>query len=148
MDLFACSFKVYQEHAGIIVIMVCSKVNVKSSAPCQIMRRCSLAALTVTFSWKFFRPWHDRLQHCFIYIPVFIFSLYQLCQQISDIIINIHVIRTGCLRYAVNDRTCLRSSDCIDRYPVFPADCKIPQLEAACILGDCIVILLSHNTTD
>ena len=104
-----------------------SLVNVKSSAPCQIMRRCSLAALTVTFSWKFFRPWHDRLQHCFIYIPVFIFSLYQLCQQISDIIINIQVIRTGCLRDAVNDRTCLRSSNCIDCHPVFPANCKIPK---------------------
>ena len=103
------------------------KVNVKSSAPCQIMRRCSLAALTVTFSRKFFRPWHDRLQHRFIYISVFIFSLYQLCQQISDIIINIQVIRPGCLCDAVNHRTCLRSSDCIDCHPVFPTNCKIPK---------------------
>ena len=91
------------------------------------MRRCSLAALAVTFSWKFLRPWYDRLQHCFIYISIFIFSLHQFCQQIPDIIIDIQVIRPGCLRDAVNNRTCLRSSDCIDRYPVFPADCKIPQ---------------------
>ena len=39
MDLFTCSFKVYQEHAGIIVIMVCSKTELVDIV-CQLRLSC------------------------------------------------------------------------------------------------------------
>ena len=39
MDLFACSFKVYQEYAGIIVIMVCSKAELVDIV-CQLRLSC------------------------------------------------------------------------------------------------------------